>query len=184
MANPRTLAKIGAVLAIVTVALVVSALLVVRAIDRVRSSSSRSSPSAPSTSLLEDATWLIPAFEDEMGTSWLESARKLKISKGSAELITQRDGIARRYTTGGGSILRRGGAYLVAAEPFDLGALQIELVPRLVAEAQERSGSTISKIVVGRDEEGLLLWRVIPQGGAADVYFTADGTFVPDPDDP
>ncbi|MEM9460204.1 MAG: hypothetical protein AAGF11_38880 [Myxococcota bacterium] len=179
MAHARTLAKLGTLLAIVMVALVVSILLLTRALDR-----SRSGPSTTSASYLEDSTSLVLAFEAEMGDSWIESARKLKISSNSAELITQRDGIARRYTTGGGSILRRGGAYLVAAEPFDLGALKIELVPRLVAEAQERSGATIRQLVVGRDEQGLLLWRAIPKGGAADVYFTADGTYVPDPDDP
>lgn len=180
MANSRIILKIFTAVAVLLIVVGVGVFMKVRSmIDR---SAARSSAAV---SLLEDATWLGPALEAKAGTSWLQSARMLKISRGSAELITQQDGVARRYTTAGnGAILRRGGAFLVAAEPFDLGALEWGLVPQMVAEARQRSGSDIGRLVVGRDEEGLLLWRLVPKGEAMDVYFMADGTYVPDPDDP
>lgn len=180
MNDSRILVKIFAAVAVFVVAILIGVFMLVR--SKLDPSPARTSPSA---SLLEDATWLAPALEAKAGASWLESARMLTISTRSAELITEQDGIARRYTTAdNGSVLRRGGAYLVAAEPFDLSTLDLGLVPRLVAEAMERSGSDISRFVIGRDEEGLLLWRAVPQGEAMDVYFRADGTYVPDPDAP
>lgn len=149
-----------------------------------RSVTSRSA-SAPSASMFEDATWLGPAFEAKLDESWLTSTRMLTLTDSSAELVTQREGVARRYTThGNGSILRRGGASLVAAEPFDLRALDLSLVPRLVTEASEHTGVGVSRLVVGRDEEGLLLWRAVPSGDAVDVYFRADGSHIADPDNP
>lgn len=181
MTKSRLLVTIGVSVALLLVAIGVGVYTVVRSSVL----AGRPTATASSASLLEDAAWLRPALETKAGASWLESARKLTISSGSAELITQQEGIARRYTVSpNGSVLRRGGAYLVAAEPFDLQALDLGLVPRLVAEARERSGSAITRLVVGRDEQGLLLWRAIPQGEAMDVYFTADGEVVPDPDDP
>lgn len=152
----------------------------------VRSMQERMSGGTPTpvASPFEDPSWLRPAFEAELDDEWLASVCKITFKKGSVELVAQRDGIARRYTSGGGKILRRGGASLVAAEPFDLRELDLSLVPQIVADAQERSGSGIGAVIVGRDEEGLLLWRAIPKGEAADVYYLGDGSFVPDPDDP
>jgi len=140
--------------------------------------------SGTSGTLLEDAAWMRAAFEDRLSPQWLTSARKLEIRERTANLITQRDGLARRYSVSpSGSIQRRGGATLIAADPFDLRELDLSLVPKLVAAAQARTGLTIMRLVVGRDEEGLLLWRA-EFAGAADVYFYADGTLVEDPNDP
>lgn len=137
------------------------------------------------TSPFEDASGLQPAFAGAIDGDWLGSAGKLTLSPRSVELVLQRDGIARRYTVSPkGTVMRRGGAGLVDAEPFDLRELDLELVPRLVADARERTGVDIAQVVVGRDEEALLLWRLVPAGEASDVYYLADGSFVPDPDNP
>lgn len=174
---------VGLVGSIVVVVLIVVGLKVYSVIQSVMSAGSTAD--RPRVTLLEDATWLGPAFEDKLGEQWLASAHKLTLANGSAELITQREGVARRYTVAGnGAILRRGGAGLVAAEPFDLRTLDLSLVPQLVAEAQEHTGVGVQRLVVGRDEEGLLLWRAVPSGEAVDVYFRADGSYVPDPDAP
>jgi hypothetical protein len=133
----------------------------------------------------EDATGLGAAFEAKLDDEWLGSTRKLTISDDSAELITQREGVARRYTlVRDGSILRRGGASLVAAEPFDLRTLDLSLVPQLIAEVEAQTGGGVRSLVVGRDEEGLLLWRAEPSKEGVDLYFRADGSYVADPDNP
>jgi hypothetical protein len=143
-----------------------------------------SEPTAGSGSILEDAAWLRPAFEERVDAQWLASARKLEIRERSARLVVQSDGVARLYAASPNhSVQRRGGARLIAAEPFELRELDLSLVPALVRDSQARTGMTIMRLVVGRDEEGLLLWRA-EFAGAADVYFYADGTFVDDPNDP
>lgn len=149
-----------------------------------KSAMSPSTSTATAGSMFDDATGLVPIFEGRLGEEWLVSARKLSIKPRGAELITQREGIARRYNISpNAGIQRRGGASLVAAEPFDLRTLDMSLVPGMIAEARERTGVGIMRLVVGRDEEGLLLWRA-EASGAADVYYYADGSYVEDPNDP
>ncbi len=180
MTNRQIVGLVGSIVVAVLIGVGLKVYSVIQSVTSARSSADR-----PRVALFEDATWLGPAFEDKLGEPWLASTRKLTLANGSVELVTQREGVARRYTVAGnGSILRRGGASLVAAEPFDLRTLDLGLVPQLVAEAQEHTGVGVRRLIVGRDEEGLLLWRAIPSGEAVDVYFRADGSYVPDPDDP
>ncbi|MEM7156274.1 MAG: hypothetical protein AAF799_25700 [Myxococcota bacterium] len=144
---------------------------------------SSSTGSSDAVSILEDATGVTPAFAKALDEQWLLGARELSLSERRAVLVTQHDGVARRYSISpDGTLVDRGETSPVAAEPFDLRTVDLSLVPGLITKTRAISGpKTIGRVVVGRNEDGPLLWRV-EHPKARDVYFRADGTHVPDPD--
>ncbi|GAB4557807.1 MAG: hypothetical protein Tsb0020_02290 [Haliangiales bacterium] len=141
---------------------------------------------APATSFFETPTAIRETMAAEIGDAWMAQARMLTIRSDTAELMVENDdGLARRYTIyGRGDVLRRGGAYRVAAAPFDLGTLALERLPAMLDQARRVSEREPHRVVVGRDETGALLWRIVMSGGGADVYFDAEGDHIANPDAP
>jgi len=139
-------------------------------------------PEAPAQPLLSNPGVIVPALEAEVEEEVLAGARKLTVMNNHAMLLAETGNVPHRLQiTQTGSVLRRGGATRVAAEPFDVRRLDMTLVTRLAADARERTGEDAYAVVVGRDEDGRLLWRVDPGGYADDVHYDQNGKHLPDP---
>jgi len=132
----------------------------------------------PVASLLDSPAVIQPALEEEIDEEVLANARKLTVDRNTAMLLSEVDGVAHRIQVSrSGSVLRRGGATRVAAEPFDVRRVDLSVIPRVVADASQRTGGQPREVVLGRDQDARLLWRAVP----SDSYYAEDGTHLPDP---